>query len=632
MDAARVGDSQLGRLLGAAAVAGPHFRLVVLAKVLQLDPDACLAAVDRAVRAGVLVLAPEGGEGWFADEQTRRGFERDLALADRAALHVRFADVLQLEPGPWHGQVAHHLSAAVAATVAPMYRARLQLGLARAAVVDGDLRTAHDAARAGIATARRAGSAELLAEAALTLEPVGESAWDGDVHQWCSEALAAPGLDAETRVRLLARQAQAAVYCGRWTESLVLSEQALLAAEELDDSSLLVESLTARQLATSGPEDVDDLVRLAARMAELGTSTGRADLEMWACLWRIDAHWFAGDLAAVEVETTRLASCVERVEVRSSRWHLLAARATLALARAEFERAARLHGEAVELLERIGHPAGHGASVSFRVLLGHHVGHAEDLLDPGVWEFGTDPRWALGARLFRAFVLAECGSTAESAAAYQRCGAPQTWDLPRLAVLPVWAIAARVAAAVGADRDVGYLRGRLEPHRGRFVVGGGGATTCLGPVELTLGVCASALGEGTAASDLLRRASASCHETGTPGFQVEADCLLAEVLHRSGDRVAAGNVARDAVPLARTLGMRPWLTRLEQVAAVDDPLSPRERETAVLVAEGLSNRQIAARLVISERTAQNHVQHILGKLGFVNRAQIAAWIERTRPH
>ena len=54
-------------------------------------------------------------------------------------------------------------------------------------------------------------------------------------------------------------------------------------------------------------------------------------------------------------------------------------------------------------------------------------------------------------------------------------------------------------------------------------------------------------------------------------------------------------------------------------------LSPREAELARLVAEGLTNRQIAERLVISERTAQNHVQHILAKLGFTTRSQIAAW-------
>ena len=61
-------------------------------------------------------------------------------------------------------------------------------------------------------------------------------------------------------------------------------------------------------------------------------------------------------------------------------------------------------------------------------------------------------------------------------------------------------------------------------------------------------------------------------------------------------------------------------------------LTSREIEVATLVAEGLTNRQIADRLVISERTAQNHVQHILTKLGFTSRSQIAAWTAGLASH
>ncbi|MEV6336061.1 protein kinase [Nocardia vinacea] len=55
-------------------------------------------------------------------------------------------------------------------------------------------------------------------------------------------------------------------------------------------------------------------------------------------------------------------------------------------------------------------------------------------------------------------------------------------------------------------------------------------------------------------------------------------------------------------------------------------LTKRELEVANLVAQGLTNKQIAAKLVLSQRTAQHHVEHILSKLGFTSRAQIAAWI------
>ncbi|MFC9833921.1 protein kinase [Rhodococcus sp. NPDC127530] len=55
-------------------------------------------------------------------------------------------------------------------------------------------------------------------------------------------------------------------------------------------------------------------------------------------------------------------------------------------------------------------------------------------------------------------------------------------------------------------------------------------------------------------------------------------------------------------------------------------LTKRERQVADLIAEGLTNHAIADRLVISPRTAQGHVEHILAKLGFTSRTQVAAWV------
>jgi DNA-binding CsgD family transcriptional regulator len=66
-------------------------------------------------------------------------------------------------------------------------------------------------------------------------------------------------------------------------------------------------------------------------------------------------------------------------------------------------------------------------------------------------------------------------------------------------------------------------------------------------------------------------------------------------------------------------------------AGLADRLTSREREVAVLVANGLTNRQIAERLVISERTAEGHVEQVRNKLGFHSRAQIAAWLVEALP-
>ena len=89
---------------------------------------------------------------------------------------------------------------------------------------------------------------------------------------------------------------------------------------------------------------------------------------------------------------------------------------------------------------------------------------------------------------------------------------------------------------------------------------------------------------------------------------------------------------------ATTLGMevlKDKLTHLRGQVERADPtraLTRREREVADLVAKGLTNRELAERLVIAERTAENHVQHILIKLGLSNRSQLAVWAATRDEH
>jgi DNA-binding NarL/FixJ family response regulator len=70
---------------------------------------------------------------------------------------------------------------------------------------------------------------------------------------------------------------------------------------------------------------------------------------------------------------------------------------------------------------------------------------------------------------------------------------------------------------------------------------------------------------------------------------------------------------------------------LEKLVAGDgkkserDVLTEREHEVLVLIADGATNKEIAAKLVVSENTARNHVSHILGKLGFSRRSEAAAY-------
>ena len=74
--------------------------------------------------------------------------------------------------------------------------------------------------------------------------------------------------------------------------------------------------------------------------------------------------------------------------------------------------------------------------------------------------------------------------------------------------------------------------------------------------------------------------------------------------------------------------------RLTQLARapepLPDPLSEREREVLALIARGCTNREIAERLVISEKTAGHHVSHILVKLGLSRRSEAAVYAVRKR--
>ena len=77
--------------------------------------------------------------------------------------------------------------------------------------------------------------------------------------------------------------------------------------------------------------------------------------------------------------------------------------------------------------------------------------------------------------------------------------------------------------------------------------------------------------------------------------------------------------------MRRGLGLPP----LDRATA--PTVTPRQLQVAALVAQGCSNRQIADQLVITERSAESHVERIRARLGFRSRAQIAAWYVATHP-
>jgi DNA-binding NarL/FixJ family response regulator len=97
------------------------------------------------------------------------------------------------------------------------------------------------------------------------------------------------------------------------------------------------------------------------------------------------------------------------------------------------------------------------------------------------------------------------------------------------------------------------------------------------------------------------------------------------------ERLAAGvpDAAIREHFLLRTVEMFPPARQISPRRAAKrewSGLTDREREVALLIAQGKSNREVAAALVVSERTVTTHVANILAKLGFSSRTQIASWV------
>jgi non-specific serine/threonine protein kinase len=95
--------------------------------------------------------------------------------------------------------------------------------------------------------------------------------------------------------------------------------------------------------------------------------------------------------------------------------------------------------------------------------------------------------------------------------------------------------------------------------------------------------------------------------------------LGASVFERAWEDGHASSLAQ-AVALAEALTVQP-----EVAASLTARLTPREQEVAVLLASGLTNKQIAGNLVVSPATVRSHVEHILVKLDLRSRAQVAVW-------
>lgn len=177
--------------------------------------------------------------------------------------------------------------------------------------------------------------------------------------------------------------------------------------------------------------------------------------------------------------------------------------------------------------------------------------------------------------------------------------------------------------------------GRLEDARQRCASLGGQS----GPWQRAIaarcrGLIAAATGDLQAAVAEFESALRAHRDLEMPLEEARTLLLCGSTLRRARRWRAAEATLRQALGKFEALGAREWSSRTREqlqligghAAPNGDHLSRREHEVATLVAKGLSNEEVSQRLFISRRTAESHVEHILGKLGLRNRSELVAWI------
>jgi DNA-binding CsgD family transcriptional regulator len=658
------------RVLRAAALLGVEFSVSDLAVVLGRGVAHLVPAMEEARAAGVLV---ESGEGLrFRHPMIRAALYEELPAPVRAAWH-RDAGRALAEAGAPVDRVARQLLPALGGSLEPMDEwmldwlagaAPLLVGqapraaaeLLRRAVTSSPADTAtHDSLVCRLADALyRVGDlaeAEQVVRQALT--DAADPAVVVDLH-WTlaqcrivtgrfaeslatlKQVLASPEISARHRARLLVLTARMHFNLGQVETAGQVATEALAQATDVGDNWAIAWALHVLIIVTGNQGQVADALPLFDRA--LTVTQADPTLTDLRLLLLVNQAVALGDLDRYESafaaarEARRLAYRAGLV-VRQAQAHNTLGQLLFNTGQWD-EAIAEVEALAEDMKDPCAACCDHGIAAVIYFHRGE-AGNARQHLAaaaPRAKRIGN--RVIASLALGRSLDAEDSGTPAEALATLTAGFANNAEELEEMEDL--LADAVRLAVNVGDERVASSLTGHAEalvgetevPHRRA------NALYCRGLLDRD----AARL---LAAADQYR-------DAGRPLGRAKAFEAAAGILVDNGDRDQARAAFTDAVDVYASLGATRDVARLQArfracgirrgphskhrtARSGWESLTPTESRVAALVADGMSNPQIAAKLFLSRRTVATHVSHILGKLDVNSRIDIAREAGRRQP-
>ncbi len=660
-------------LLEVAAVLGVESATDLLASVAGRSETEVIGLLADCRRAGLLDGRPSAARYAFTHALVRDGVYAGIDEEVRVRLHRRAAEVIAGESLPV-GALAVHLVASAttpadasravhacrrvaddamrrfaaqdaAATLrtarevaessdlSEVERAELLFDLAVAEYQAGHFGDAMKCSEEAARAARVAGHTELESRAALVVLGVGHPRIATAQQRLIAEALRHVDLPNDLRGRLLAQRACAEAELEQMDEADLSSAEALTllaGAAPLDE----LEALRARNMARSSPVHVHERFALAGRAVEVSAAVPTSLARLWPHVWRAEAAYQLGLVDVADEHTAAIADLATVTGAPLARWHLLRHRVSKASESGDFARARDLNMEAAEWARRFQEPTGEGISSAFLIFLALLRGDPDELTPEYFEALARAPDMPV-VRVSKALSVDLQGDHGQA----RRLAMPLMAD-PYLSAQSSKSVGVALQLAELAWRwDDREMAERLTPVLAEAFAActlmGAPGMVRLGAVERTAAQMALLRGDVAAAVSLAEKAVAVDERVGGRVSRVVSLLLLSEALLRraaTGDLARAKGAAGDAAAEARRLDMPGRLAEASDLVArarsqesATDPLTAREHEVVDLVAQGLTNREIAERLYLSGRTVETHVRNVLAKLDMTTRTQLTAW-------